>query len=162
MITYEQFIQRIDKQGITMDQKVDRHIKRLRATIKLRAIKEVSQTGWPNKRTGNLMRSIRVDSKRTSDGVELTLQAGQGLKTGSDGRSYAVYVEKGTRPRAGNRGIQARRYLYRTIRSWQRNQGIGNTAPYSEQAIMSRSDKGFDMQYFKKLLGAVLGAQNAG
>ena len=161
MITYEQFIRRIDKQGMTMDQKLDRHIKRLRATIKLRAIKEVSLTGWPNKITGDLMRSIRVDSKRTAEGLELRLQAGEGLKTGSDGRSYAVYVEKGTRPRAGNRGIQARRYLYRTIRSWQRNQGIGQTTPYSERAIMSRSEKAFDMQYFKKLLGAVLGAQNA-
>jgi len=144
-----------------MNQKLDRHIKRLRATIKLRAIKEVSLTGWPNKITGDLMRSIRVDSKRTAEGLELRLQAGEGLKTGSDGRSYAVYVEKGTRPRAGNRGIQARRYLYRTIRSWQRNQGIGQTTPYSERAIMSRSEKAFDMQYFKKLLGAVLGAQNA-
>tara|TARA_R100000664_G_C2748372_1_gene135846 strand:- start:284 stop:772 length:489 start_codon:yes stop_codon:yes gene_type:complete len=161
VITYEQFIRRIDKQGMTMDQKLDRHIKRLRATIKLRAIKEVSLTGWPNKITGDLMRSIRVDSKRTAEGLELRLQAGEGLKTGSDGRSYAVYVEKGTRPRAGNRGIQARRYLYRTIRSWQRNQGIGQTTPYSERAIMSRSEKAFDMQYFKKLLGAVLGAQNA-
>ena len=161
MITYDQFIRRIDKQGMTMDQKLDRHIKRLRATIKLRAIKEVSLTGWPNKITGDLMRSIRVDSKRTAEGLELRLQAGEGLKTGSDGRSYAVYVEKGTRPRAGNRGIQARRYLYRTIRSWQRNQGIGQTTPYSERAIMSRSEKAFDMQYFKKLLGAVLGAQNA-
>tara|TARA_R100000655_G_scaffold108431_2_gene160363 strand:- start:109 stop:597 length:489 start_codon:yes stop_codon:yes gene_type:complete len=161
VITYEQFIRRIDKQGMTMNQKLDRHIKRLRATIKLRAIKEVSLTGWPNKITGDLMRSIRVDSKRTAEGLELRLQAGEGLKTGSDGRSYAVYVEKGTRPRAGNRGIQARRYLYRTIRSWQRNQGIGQTTPYSERAIMSRSEKAFDMQYFKKLLGAVLGAQNA-
>jgi len=161
VITYDQFIRRIEKQGMSLEQKLDRHIKRLRATIKLRAIKEVTQTGYPNRITGDLMRSIRVDSERTSEGVKLTLQAGQGLKTGSDGRSYAVYVEKGTRPRAGNRGIRARRYLYRTIRSWQRNQGIGQTAPYSERAIMSRAPKDFDMQYFKKLLGAVLRGQDA-
>lgn len=155
-MTYDNFIRKINKQALSLDQKVDAHIKRLRSTIKLRAIKEVSLTGWPAKRTGNLMRSISVTSKKTVDGVELSLTAGKGLSPG-----YAVYVEKGTRPRGGNRGIQARRYLYRTIRSWQRNQGIGYRANANQDAIPPSQQKDFDMQYFKKLLGGILRGQNA-
>ena len=87
-ITYEKFIEKIKKQGISIDSVFKYRIGRLKNDLLNKARLEITTTNWPYYRTGGLFRSLRVEHKITSTGLEVSLQAGHNI-------TYAPKVEYG-------------------------------------------------------------------
>tara|TARA_R100000742_G_C4211236_1_gene37562 strand:+ start:103 stop:552 length:450 start_codon:yes stop_codon:yes gene_type:complete len=115
-MTYEQFIKRIKKQGYTLDQAFKLAISRLKSELISRARMEVTQTGWPNLRTGGLFRSIRAEDSIKPGSLQIALSAGSNIK-------YAGYVEFGTM------FMQRRLYMNRAVYNWQKGRSAGTGAP---------------------------------
>jgi hypothetical protein len=114
-MTYEQFIASIKRKGETI-QNLFQKPGIVKNDLVNRARLEVSQTGWPNYRTGNLFRSIKAEERRTAGGKEILLTAGNNIK-------YASYVEFGTI------FMQRRLYMNRTVYNWQKGRSIGAGSP---------------------------------
>ena len=114
-MTYEQFIESIKRKGETI-QNLFQKPGIVKNDLVNRARLEVSQTGWPNYRTGNLFRSIKAEERRTAGGKEILLTAGNNIK-------YAAYVEFGTR------FMKRRLYMNRTVYNWQKGRSIGAGSP---------------------------------
>ena len=136
-ITYDQFIASIKRKGETI-QNVFQKPGLLTNDLVNRARLEVSQTGWPNYRTGNLFRSIKAVERRTKGGKNIRLSAGNNIK-------YAPYVEFGTI------FMQRRLYMNRTVYNWQKGHSIGTGTPghgvYPVSNRMSKSDNDYKFYY---------------
>lgn len=114
-MTYDQFIASIKRKGETI-QNLFQKPGIVKNDLVNRARLEVSQTGWPNYRTGNLFRSIKAEERRTAGGKEIRLSAGNNIK-------YAAYVEFGTI------FMKRRLYMNRTVYNWQKGRSIGAGSP---------------------------------
>lgn len=144
-MTYEEFQQKIKNDGRSLHDQLDSHVKDIGRQLHLRALKEVSKTEWPFKRTGGLFRSIRVIKRKEPGQVDFHLRAGDGI-------TYAGYVERGTRR------IRPRRYLFRTIRNWQRNKSVVKRpgGQYNPQDLNRGKGKGFDFTFLKLMLNEIM------
>ena len=139
-ITYEKFIKKIKRKGETIEN-IFQKPGLIKNDLINRVRLEVSTTGWPNYRTGNLFRSIQAEERVTRTGSEIAITAGNGIR-------YAPYVEFGTRR------IRPRFYLNRAIYNWQKGNPVGagvpGTTPFEVSGKMADNDA--DYKFMSEIL----------